>query len=149
MRRRIRGPNLMALALPILVGSYFAYHRLVHQPTLPEGLIQANGRIEGDHMTVSSKFSGRIQTVSVQEGDWVKAGQTLIALDDTQVRTRVTQAEKAVETLQARLEALRIDLEVLRLMMFLSPLQYYINASFGILLKGADLSLRWDSVLGI
>jgi ABC-2 type transport system permease protein len=39
--------------------------------------------------------------------------------------------------------------ELLRWMMFLSPLHYYIDASFGILLKGADLSLLWDSILGI
>jgi ABC-2 type transport system permease protein len=39
--------------------------------------------------------------------------------------------------------------EVLRLMMLLSPLHYYIDASFGVLLKGADLPLLWDSVLGI
>ncbi|MGV8075307.1 MAG: ABC transporter permease [Syntrophobacteraceae bacterium] len=39
--------------------------------------------------------------------------------------------------------------EFLRLLMLLSPLHYYIDASFGVLLKGADLSLLWDSVLGI
>lgn len=39
--------------------------------------------------------------------------------------------------------------EVLRLMMLRSPLHYYVDTSFGILLKGADLSLLWDSVLGI
>jgi ABC-2 type transport system permease protein len=39
--------------------------------------------------------------------------------------------------------------EILRLMMLLSPLHHYIEASFGILLKGAGLNLLWDSVLGI
>lgn len=33
--------------------------------------------------------------------------------------------------------------------MLLSPLHYYIDASFGVLLKGADLSLVWNSVLGM
>lgn len=37
----------------------------------------------------------------------------------------------------------------LRLMMLLSPLHYYIDVSFGILLKGAGLDLLWDSILGI
>jgi ABC-2 type transport system permease protein len=39
--------------------------------------------------------------------------------------------------------------DFLRLLMLLSPLHYYIDASFGVLLKGADLTLLWDSVLGI
>jgi ABC-2 type transport system permease protein len=38
---------------------------------------------------------------------------------------------------------------ILRTLMLLSPLHYYIDASFGVLLKGADLRLLWDSVLGM
>ncbi|HYA40740.1 MAG TPA: ABC transporter permease [Syntrophobacteraceae bacterium] len=37
----------------------------------------------------------------------------------------------------------------LRTLMLLSPLHYYIDASFGVLLKGAGLRLLWDSVLGM
>lgn len=31
--------------------------------------------------------------------------------------------------------------------MYLSPLHHYLNAAFGILIKGADLSMVWDSIL--
>ncbi len=37
----------------------------------------------------------------------------------------------------------------LRLLMLLSPLHYYIDASFGVLLKGCGVSLLWDSLVGI
>jgi HlyD family secretion protein len=114
MRSRFGGPISLALAVTVLAGLYFAYNHLFHQAPLPEGLIQANGRIEGDHITVSSKFSGRIQSLPVHEGDVVKSGQVLIVLDDTQARIRATQAEKAVATLRARVEALQMDLEVMR-----------------------------------
>jgi ABC-2 type transport system permease protein len=36
-----------------------------------------------------------------------------------------------------------------RQMMFISPLYYYMDASYGILLKGAGLDVLWPSVLGI
>ncbi len=114
MRLRVGSPIFVLLALPVLAGCYLVWAWLFHHASLPEGLIQANGRIEGDHITVSSKFSGRIRTLAVQEGDVVKAGQTLIVLDDVQVRTRVTQAAQGVETLKARVEALRMDVDVLR-----------------------------------
>lgn len=114
MRSRIGGPLFLAIALPTLAGLFAAYHHWIRKPSLPDGLIQANGRIEGDHITVSSKFAGRIHALYVQEGDSVHSDQTLILLDDTQVRTRVTQAEKAVEALKARVDTLRTDLEVLR-----------------------------------
>lgn len=37
----------------------------------------------------------------------------------------------------------------LRLATLASPLRHYIDASYGILLKGAGLDLLWDSVLAI
>lgn len=36
-----------------------------------------------------------------------------------------------------------------RALMYLSPLYYYMDACYGILLKGAGLNVLWDSVLGI
>jgi HlyD family secretion protein len=114
MRAPLKGPIPVVLVVTLFAGVYFGYNYLFRQATLPEGLIQANGRIEGDHITVASKFSGRIQSMLTQEGDVVKAGQTMVLLDDTQARIRVTQAEKAVATLRAKVEALEIDLEVMR-----------------------------------
>jgi len=38
---------------------------------------------------------------------------------------------------------------VVRYGMYISPLYYYIDASYGILLKGSGMDLLWDSVLGI
>ncbi|MDR3567212.1 MAG: ABC transporter permease [Syntrophobacteraceae bacterium] len=37
----------------------------------------------------------------------------------------------------------------IRVLMLLSPLHYYIDASYGVLLKGAGLNLLWGSVLGM
>ena len=84
------------------------------QKPLPEGLIQANGRIEGDHYTVASKVAGRIVRLLAHEGDWVKTGQTLIKLDDVQIRARVEQARAAVEASKAQLKAARTDLATLK-----------------------------------
>ncbi len=38
---------------------------------------------------------------------------------------------------------------VMRYAMFISPLYYYIDAAYGIVLKGAGLDVLWPSVLGI
>ena len=61
-------------------------------PPLPEGLVQANGRIEGDHVIVSSKFPGRISELRVREGDTVKAGQLLMKIGDPQTLAKRDQA---------------------------------------------------------
>lgn len=98
---------IIALALMILVGSGVAAFRWPRRQALPEGLLQANGRIEGDHVTVASKFAGRIRRVTVREGDAVTPGTVVMELDDAQTRARVTQAAAAVAQADARLEQAR------------------------------------------
>ncbi len=84
------------------------------QEPLPEGLIQANGRIEGDHYTVASKVAGRITQLLAHEGDSVKKGQILLTLDDGQISARLEQAQAAVKVAEAQLLAARNDLAVLK-----------------------------------
>lgn len=81
---------------------------------VPDGLILANGRIEGDHITVATKIAGRIQELKVREGDSVSAGQVLAVLDDAQISAKVAQAQAAAEALQAQLNAAQTALETLQ-----------------------------------
>jgi len=81
---------------------------------LPEGLIQANGRIESDVVNVSSKLAGRIVTLGAREGDVVKAGAALVQLDDRSVRAQLQEAQSALATATARSDAARVGLAVMR-----------------------------------
>jgi HlyD family secretion protein len=89
-------------ALASLVGLTLGWVLLSRGRALPEGLIQANGRIEGDHVTIASKFAGRVHRLTVREGDAVAAGQVLVVLDDTQVRARESQATAQLAQASAR-----------------------------------------------
>ncbi|MEP7152389.1 MAG: efflux RND transporter periplasmic adaptor subunit [Nitrospira sp.] len=99
----------------LVIAAYFLLDRFIWNPRLPEGLIQANGRIEGDHVTVSSKFPGRIQQLLVREGATVTAGQVLIRLDDSQTSARADQARHAAEAHEAQVQAAHMTLAVLNL----------------------------------
>jgi len=50
---------------------------------------------------VSAQVMGRIQQVLVREGDSVRAGQTLVVLDDTALRSSVEQAQAGVKAAQS------------------------------------------------
>ena len=93
-----------------LVGWWF-FGRVV---PLPDGLIQANGRIKGDHYIVAGKVSGRIIKIGAREGDSVKKGQIMAQLDDSQVSARVTQAKAAVEASKTRFSAAQTKLEIFK-----------------------------------
>lgn len=104
-------PPFLILAAVI---AYFAYGHLAYRHKLPKGLIQANGRIEGDHVTVSSKFPGRVSRIMVQEGDAVRAGDMIAQLDDAHIRARVTQAREAVAAQEALIMAEELNLQVMK-----------------------------------
>ncbi len=50
---------------------------------------------------VSAQVMGRIQQVMVREGDSVRAGQTLVVLDDAALRAQVEQAQAGVKSAQS------------------------------------------------
>jgi HlyD family secretion protein len=81
---------------------------------LPEGLIQANGRIEGDTVIIASKVAGRIFDLSVREGDSVQAKQRLAQIDDGIARARFAQAQAEVEAARARAAAAERALALLK-----------------------------------
>ena len=104
-----------ALFMAVAVGAFFALDRWVWKSGLPEGLIQANGRIEGDHVTIASKFPGLVQELLAREGATVLAGQVLVRIDDSQVRAKVEQAKQAAAALEAQVQAAHSNLAVLNL----------------------------------
>ncbi|MFA5913519.1 MAG: biotin/lipoyl-binding protein, partial [Burkholderiales bacterium] len=81
---------------------------------IPDGLIQANGRIEGDSVIIASKTAGRIVELSVREGDSVAPQQVLVRIDDGIARARLAQAQADIEAARARVAAARAALSLLR-----------------------------------
>ena len=106
--------SIVLILIVVAVGIY-AVQRFVVSRGLPEGLIQANGRIEGDHITIASKVAGRVQELLAREGDTVHAGQVLVRLDDVQTRTRVEQARRGFEAFESQVQTAHASLAVLNL----------------------------------
>ncbi|MCW5797134.1 MAG: efflux RND transporter periplasmic adaptor subunit [Nitrospira sp.] len=104
-----------AVLVFVVIAGYVFLDRLVGHNGLPEGLIQANGRIEGDHVTVASKFPGRVVELAAREGTEVLKGSILIRLDDAQTKAKVDQAARLVDSLMAQVEAAHTALAVLNL----------------------------------
>jgi len=102
---------LIAFGVGAVTGGWYWFHA---SRALPDGLIQANGRIESDTVNISSKLAGRILTLAAREGDVVKAGAPLAQLDDRSVRARYEEAQAALATAAARVEAARTNLAVMR-----------------------------------
>ena len=91
----------------------------------PDGVLVANGRIEGRETTISSEVSERIKELHVEEGDQVSSGDLLVRLEqdllsakETTAQSRVTEAKSALRRARKELEHTRkqvqADLQVAR-----------------------------------
>jgi HlyD family secretion protein len=70
--------------------------------------IVASGRIETPfRVDIGSQIVGTVAQVPVAQGETVKAGQVLLALEASEARAGVKQAEVAVVQAEARLRQLR------------------------------------------
>ena len=114
MAGRARSVVLVLLLLALVAAAIAGWWLWGRPAPLPAGLLQANGRIEGDHYTVASKRPGRVARILAREGDAVQAGQVLAELDAAEVEARVRQAQAALDAARARLAAAETGLATLR-----------------------------------
>lgn len=76
-------------------------------PALPEGIFYGNGRIEATEVTVSAEVGGRVLESALVEGRTVQKNDLLVRLDETDLNTRLKQAEAnatAAQRAQAQIE---------------------------------------------
>ena len=95
-KRRVIIPLALILAAA-LAGGWYWYVNLRGYVTSDDAYIDA------DRVSISSKMLGRIQTLTVDEGDTVAAGQVIVTLDDSDLRAQLAQATAAFRLAGAEL----------------------------------------------
>ncbi|EJX4184268.1 HlyD family efflux transporter periplasmic adaptor subunit [Salmonella enterica] len=78
---------------------------------VPEGLAASNGRIEATEVDIATKIAGRIETIRVNEGQFVRQGEVLAKMDTRVLQeqrleaiAQIKEAESAVAAARALLE---------------------------------------------
>jgi HlyD family secretion protein len=68
---------------------------------LPPGFAKANGRLEAEQIEIAAKYSGRIATVLVKEGDMVDQGQVIAHMDIVELEAQLRSAQAKVQRSQS------------------------------------------------
>lgn len=110
---RIRAPVLLGFVValwyfgtPVLLGPIVNADPVVRADFVQS--VVASGHVESPfRVNVGSQITGVVADIPVTEGQAVKAGDTLIQLDDREARAAVVQAEAAVAQTSARMRQLR------------------------------------------
>jgi HlyD family secretion protein len=79
---------------------------------MPAGIVKTNGRIEATQVDVAAKYAGRLQSVTVVEGDEVAAGQTVAVISSPEYEAQLRGAQAAVlkaKQGQAEAEAMIVE----------------------------------------
>src|SRR6516225_2006620 len=56
---------------------------------MPAGIVKTNGRIEATQVDIAAKYAGRLESVMVQEGDEVGAGQTIAVISSPEYEAQL------------------------------------------------------------
>jgi HlyD family secretion protein len=87
---------LIPLGIGVLAAAGLGIWRISQTPEA--GLLELSGRLEGFPTNVDAKVSGRVETLTVREGDVVEVGETIAQLGASELQA---QREGALARLQA------------------------------------------------
>ena len=65
--------------------------------------LMASGFIEAEEVSIAPELGGRVAELLAEEGDDIKAGQTLVRLDGTLLEAQIELAQAAVDVAKAQL----------------------------------------------
>jgi len=86
-------PKQVLLPLILLAAAAGGYAWFHAKPALPPGIVASNGRLEADQIDIATKFASRVAQLFVDEGDLVKAGQTLATMDTRDLTASLKKAQ--------------------------------------------------------
>ena len=98
-RQTLKRIGVILLAAAAAGAVYFVVLKL-EGPSLPETIASGNGRIEATMVDIETKLPGRLETITVEEGDMVKKGALLASIDTQELDARYAQAKAQIR--QAR-----------------------------------------------
>lgn len=68
------------------------------EPTDFQNFVEVQGSVDADkNVTLTAEMGGLIKRILVEEGQWVKTGQTLVILDESVINNNIEEVQKSLE----------------------------------------------------
>lgn len=91
--------RVFAILALLTIGSLIWYLVTVR----PTGDLQLIGTVDANEVLVNARIAGRIQTLTVKEGDYVKAGQVIAVIESDDLDAVLKAAEATTASLRSKL----------------------------------------------
>lgn len=107
-RLRVLVPSIV-LGIGVIVGLYYGIGYWLYSM---KHVVTDDARIKGRMVSVAPEVSGVVRVLHVDEGHHVKAGGTLLELQDTDYRLQLQQAQARAEMIERRLQEAKKEYEL-------------------------------------
>src|SRR5205809_5551736 len=95
---------IIVLVLLLIGGSWFGISKYIHSQHHEE---TDDAQVEANISPVIPRVSGYVKEVRIKDNQQVKKGDTLLLLDDRDLRLKLDEAEAALQTAKSNLSAAR------------------------------------------
>lgn len=96
----------------LLIAVGFGVRSWLARPSDDE--LQLSGRIEGYETDLGAKSGGRVESVTVREGDRVQQGQVIARLDDDELQAAYAAAQASVIAAQQQMQQAQSQIQVIQ-----------------------------------
>lgn len=93
--------RVFAILALLTIGSLIWYFVTVR----PTGDLQLIGTVDANEVVVNARIAGRIQSLTVKEGDYVKAGQLIAVIESDDLDAALKAAEATAASLKSKLNS--------------------------------------------
>ena len=100
MQQKTKRLAAIALVAAVVAAAVLIWPRLVPNG-LPDGIAGGNGRIEGVEINIATKTAGRLASIEVEEGQFVRAGEVIAHMDTSTLKAQLRQAEAQLSQAEA------------------------------------------------
>lgn len=94
----------IVVAVLLVIASGFIYQKL-NPDTLAENLIAGTGKMDGDLIALNTKYPGRIDKVTIHEGQQIKKGEIITVLQSDEYVVKIDALNQNIQAAQKALSA--------------------------------------------
>ena len=97
------------IAVLFVIASVMIYVK-INPKTLPANLVAATGKIDGDLITLNTKYPGRIKSINIREGEPIKKGEVIAVLSSKEQEKKLSALQAEVHAAQEGIKAMQEEL---------------------------------------
>ncbi len=102
-----------------IVASFMIYIKL-NPKKLPSNLISATGNMDGDLITLNTKYPGRIKNIMINDGQSIKVGSVIAILKSKEYQEKLIALDKSIASAKYSLEAMKDELNITKKDIFIN-----------------------------